>query len=481
MVVAQAIATVAISLVGLAAFRRFPAAPARPLGDDRREVISFTLASSVGTGVVSLRTTLVPLVLGIVAGPTQVGLFRIAQTPQTGLSAASSPARLVLLTDQTRAWERGRQTSVLAGVRAYTLVAAGLMIVAVPVFLLAMPWLVETVFGSEYSGAVDAARIILVAAAIQFALGWSKSLPVTIGRPRLRIVTHGLEALVVIPLVAVLGSEWGATGAAVAVLVATLVFARRLGGGDRAPAGRCRRARIRGRRGRRREGADRLRDLAARRRRAGESRARARRLPARPRALGRGRDDRRRPAREAGVRGSLGRSSGPRGRATCARRGLDQRAGDPRRRRLRDEHARASRRSARRSRADRSSSSSSRTRPTSGRGAGGSSTATSTPSSAFGGGLRVRPLRQARDRALRRVAHLVCPSAYLAALAVGWGVPRERVTVLPNAAPALPSLPDRDEARAALGVEGPCSRSPGGSRSRRRSRSLSTRSLGSRM
>jgi len=48
---------------------------------------------------------------------------------------------------------------------------------------------------------------------------------VTIGRPRLRIWTHGLETLVAIPLVAVLGSEWGATGAAVAVLVSTLVFA----------------------------------------------------------------------------------------------------------------------------------------------------------------------------------------------------------------------------------------------------------------
>jgi O-antigen/teichoic acid export membrane protein len=225
MVVAQAIATAAVSFAGLLAFRRFPSAPARGLGEERDEVVSFVLQSSVGTGVISLRTTLVPLVLGMVAGPIHVGLFRIAQTPQTGLAAASSPARLVLLTDQTRAWERGRQGSVLAGVRTYTLVAAGLMVVAVPVALLAMPWLVETVFGAEYLAAVDAARIVLVAAAIQFALGWSKSLPVTIGRPRLRIVTHGLEALVVIPLVAVLGSEWGATGAAVAVLVATLVFA----------------------------------------------------------------------------------------------------------------------------------------------------------------------------------------------------------------------------------------------------------------
>ncbi|MBA2424485.1 MAG: glycosyltransferase family 4 protein [Actinobacteria bacterium] len=73
----------------------------------------------------------------------------------------------------------------------------------------------------------------------------------------------------------------------------------------------------------------------------------------------------------------------------------------------------------------------------------------------FGGGLRIRLLRQARDRALRRVAHLVCPSGYLAALAVSWGVPRERVTVLPNAAPALPLLPGREGARVQFGVGGP--------------------------
>ena len=143
----------------------------------------------------------------------------------SGYLAASSPARLVLLAEQTRAWEEGQQRRVLSGIRSYTVWAAGLMVVAVPVFFVAMPWLVDLVFGAKYDGAVDAARIVLLAAAIQFALGWSKSLPVTVGRPQLRIVTHGLEALVAIPLVAVLGAEWGATGAAVAVLVSTLVFA----------------------------------------------------------------------------------------------------------------------------------------------------------------------------------------------------------------------------------------------------------------
>jgi O-antigen/teichoic acid export membrane protein len=225
MVVAQAISSVTISFIGVAALRRFPSAPSRRLGEDFAGIRSFVLESSVATGVISLRSTLVPVVLGVVAGPTQVGLLRIAQTPQTGLAAASSPARLMLLTEQTRDWEGGKHVSVLDGIRKYTIGASALMVVVVPAFFLAMPWLVQTVFGSEYAPAVEAARIVLLAAAIQFAIGWTKSLPVTIGRPRLRIVTHGLETLVVIPLVAVLGAEWGATGAAVAVLVSTVVFA----------------------------------------------------------------------------------------------------------------------------------------------------------------------------------------------------------------------------------------------------------------
>ena len=224
-VVAQGIATGAISIVGLVALRRFPAAPARDLAEDVRGIRSFVIESSIATGVISLRTTLVPVVLGVVAGTTQVGFLRIASTPQTGFAAASSPARLVLMTEQTRDWEKGERRGILAGIVRYARWAGGIMLVAVPAFFVAMPWLVDLVFGSEYDDAVTAARIVLLSAAVHFVLGWTKSLPVTIGRPRLRIWTHGLEALVAIPLVAVLGAEWGATGAAIAVLVSTLVFA----------------------------------------------------------------------------------------------------------------------------------------------------------------------------------------------------------------------------------------------------------------
>jgi len=165
------------------------------------------------------------VLLGVVAGTTEVGYYRVALAPQSGFSAASAPVRLVLLTEQTRDWEHGRAASVLHGVRRYSLGAAAVALVSLPIFLLAMPWLVRVVFGSEFLPAVDAARIVLVSAAILLVLGWTKSFPVTIGRPRLRIITHGLETIVLLPLVLILGDRWGVTGAAVAILVSTLVFA----------------------------------------------------------------------------------------------------------------------------------------------------------------------------------------------------------------------------------------------------------------
>src|SRR5262249_7340613 len=63
-------------------------------------------------------------------------------------------------------------------------------------------------------------------------------------------------------------------------------------------------------------------------------------------------------------------------------------------------------------------------------------------------------LRFARDVQLRRAAHVFTPSAYLRSLALSWGVPKERVSVLPNPVPLLNDLRDRDELRRELGLNG---------------------------
>ena len=223
-VVAQAVATALLAVVALAAFRRFPAAAPVRLDEDRRGILRFVFHSSLATGVVSLRSALAPLLLGIVSKPVQVGFFRIAQAPQQGLSSLSAPARLIMLTEQTRDWARGATAVVLAGVRRYTSWAALMMAIVVPPAYILMPWLVGTLYGDDYEGASDAARLVLLAGALQFVFGWSKSLPVSIGRPGLRVLAHGVESVVMIPLVVVLGREWGAEGAAGGVLASTVVF-----------------------------------------------------------------------------------------------------------------------------------------------------------------------------------------------------------------------------------------------------------------
>jgi O-antigen/teichoic acid export membrane protein len=225
LVVAQGLSSLAIGVAGFFAFRRFPQAEHRPLGEDRREILRFILQSSGATGAVSLRTTLTPIVLGVVSTATQVGYFRVAQSPQQGLNAVAAPIRLVLLTEQTRAWEEGDRARVFAGVRRYTVLTILGSLLLVPPLYLFMPDIIRLVFESKNLGAVTASRIILLAGAVQFIVGWSKSFAVTVGRPQLRIWTHGIETAVLLPLAVVLGLEWGAAGAAAATLASSVVFA----------------------------------------------------------------------------------------------------------------------------------------------------------------------------------------------------------------------------------------------------------------
>jgi O-antigen/teichoic acid export membrane protein len=224
-VAAQVLATALLGLVGLMAFRRFPAADRVELGDHRRAILGFVVQSSVATGVVSIRGALSPALLGMVTNPLQVSYFGPAQAPQQGLDAISSPARLILLTEQTRAWSRGRFEVVLSGVRRYTLGATVVMAVLIPPLYVFLPDLIHYTYGEKYvHGATQAGRLILIAGALQFILGWTKSFPVSIGRPGLRVLVHGIESAVLIPLVLVFGSIWKVTGAGAAVLISTGVF-----------------------------------------------------------------------------------------------------------------------------------------------------------------------------------------------------------------------------------------------------------------
>ena len=70
-------------------------------------------------------------------------------------------------------------------------------------------------------------------------------------------------------------------------------------------------------------------------------------------------------------------------------------------------------------------------------------------------GVRVRTLRRARDLAVGRAAHLVVPSDALRQMALGWGIPEERITLVPNPVSAPSELASREELRSKHGLDGP--------------------------
>jgi glycosyltransferase involved in cell wall biosynthesis len=68
---------------------------------------------------------------------------------------------------------------------------------------------------------------------------------------------------------------------------------------------------------------------------------------------------------------------------------------------------------------------------------------------------RSRYLKRQRAVALSRAMRIIVPSRYLAEIVTGWGVPPERVEVVPNPAPAIDFSEPREELRRRLGVSGP--------------------------
>ena len=217
-VIAQLISTLTVGGVSLAVFRRWPRAKPEPLAEDAHEIRAFAIQSTIASGLMSVRTSLPSVLIGVVAGSAQTANFRAALAPQTASASLSAPVRLVLLAEQTRDIEQGRPDRAFAVLRRYIFSAAALGVVVTPFLWWAMPTLIRWVYKPKYVSAADAFRVMLLAAMVQLVFAWTKSFPVSIGRPGLRTAGQVVEIGVLVPAVLILGARYGATGAAGGVL-----------------------------------------------------------------------------------------------------------------------------------------------------------------------------------------------------------------------------------------------------------------------
>jgi O-antigen/teichoic acid export membrane protein len=187
-----------------------------------RRLVTFGFHSSLSTTLFSGRELLFPILLGALAGPTAVGLFRVALLPVFAAGVAAAPVRILLLPEQTRLAASARFETLWRSIRAHTLAGLAIGLPAATVGWFALEPLIPLLYSEEFRGAIDPSRILLIAAVAHLAFGWWKTLPTAVGRPELLTLVAGSSLVVTIALLAVLGGR-GSDGAALAFSLAAVV------------------------------------------------------------------------------------------------------------------------------------------------------------------------------------------------------------------------------------------------------------------
>lgn len=216
-------AAVALALAQLWLKRRLPPRPGKIARTGRR-----WLASSIPIGLTDgmrvLQSEASLLLLGVIAAPADVGLFRIANvtsftaaTPVAIITFVAFPviARLYAQEDMERLQQ--------ALTRLAQAQFAGVLILCLP--LLFFPGqLLGLIFGTEYGAAASALRILAAAQVITSAFGVNSAvLNMTHHERR---VTRAMMIALALNLVALppLAMRWGETGAAIAVAAGWILW-----------------------------------------------------------------------------------------------------------------------------------------------------------------------------------------------------------------------------------------------------------------
>jgi O-antigen/teichoic acid export membrane protein len=179
------------------------------------ELVRFGFHSSLTTSVAAANGALIPVVLGRVAGPATVGIFRVAMFPLSVAATASAPIRLVLYPEQARLAAEGDIPQIRRAIRTHMLAAAALALPFAAVTWVVLPWLLPLLYSDKYESAVLPARILLIAAVLQLSMSWFKTLPAALGKPQLRSALASMELALMIVLLIALGGQ-GPEGAAIA-------------------------------------------------------------------------------------------------------------------------------------------------------------------------------------------------------------------------------------------------------------------------
>jgi O-antigen/teichoic acid export membrane protein len=187
-----------------------------------RGLLGFTWKSSLASSI-AIGTDQLPLtVLGAVAGPQTLAVFRIAIAPARLAAAVYSPVASVLYPVFSRDAAKDDITVMSDRARRFSRVGLPLAAAGSLIGWAVLPLALTAVFGSSFEGGGDAAVLLLAAALLRGSVVWAKVFPLALGRPDIRIAVSVVEGVLMVGGAALLGDQ-GATAVAVVYLVTAVL------------------------------------------------------------------------------------------------------------------------------------------------------------------------------------------------------------------------------------------------------------------
>jgi O-antigen/teichoic acid export membrane protein len=199
-----------------------------PLRSRAREIVHFVFVNDLTTLAGAAVKQLDVLAVGLFAGPTQAGFFRLAKSVTAPAGNIATPVQTVLYPRLADAAARRNWAQLLRSLRrASTHIAlplAGLALLAIP---FAGPAL-DSLAGKSFAGAERSTQVLLVGVAISFATLQLRPLFLALGQLRSMLWISVATSVGSIAAFWIAAPQWGATGVACArtlmVFVASLLL-----------------------------------------------------------------------------------------------------------------------------------------------------------------------------------------------------------------------------------------------------------------
>jgi O-antigen/teichoic acid export membrane protein len=184
-----------------------------------RELASYSVRAYGGELLLGVANQVDKVIVVAIFAPAVMGIYIVALSLSRLVTMFPSAVVTVLFPKASGRSESDvmRITSQAAGA---TAVAVGLMAVVLMVF---GPELLVLLYGSEFGRAALAFRVLVAEAALASLVQVLAQAFMALNRPGLITWQYGSGMVVAVPLLLVLAPLWGATGAAVALLLATVV------------------------------------------------------------------------------------------------------------------------------------------------------------------------------------------------------------------------------------------------------------------